>query len=78
MHYEIYKDRKREWRWRAIAGNGQTTATSHQSFYSKGNAGRAAERFHQSTYKAKVTDELISKRGQPARRKIRLKIKVIE
>jgi len=29
---QVYKDRKREWRWRARAGNRQIVATCHEGY----------------------------------------------
>lgn len=42
---EVYEDGGGKWRWRAVAKNGEITATSGESFDSRGNAERAADRF---------------------------------
>jgi uncharacterized protein len=43
MKFVIYKDASGNWRWRLVARNGQTVASSGESFSSEGNARRAAE-----------------------------------
>jgi uncharacterized protein YegP (UPF0339 family) len=43
MKFEIYADASGNWRWRLVASNGQTVATSGESFASKANARAAAE-----------------------------------
>ena len=43
--FEVYEDKAGKWRWRARAANGAITATSGESFDSRGNAARAALRF---------------------------------
>ena len=42
---EIYPDAAGRFRWRVVAPNGRTTASSGESFDSKGNAKRAARAF---------------------------------
>jgi uncharacterized protein len=41
--FEIYADSAGNYRWRLKAGNGQTVASSGESFDSRSNAERAAE-----------------------------------
>jgi uncharacterized protein len=41
--FEPFKDSGGNWRWRLIADNGEKVATRGESFYSAGNARRAAE-----------------------------------
>lgn len=41
--YEVYKDSAGNYRWRAKATNGQTVASSGESFVSESNAQRAAD-----------------------------------
>jgi uncharacterized protein YegP (UPF0339 family) len=41
--FEIYADSSNKYRWRLKAGNGQTVASSGESFDSQSNATRAAE-----------------------------------
>jgi len=42
---EVYPDTAGRYRWRIVAANGQITASSGESFDSKGNAKRAARAF---------------------------------
>lgn len=41
--FEIYADTRSKYRWRLKAANGQTVASSGESFDSRSNAKRAAE-----------------------------------
>jgi len=41
--FEVYADAGGAYRWRAKSGNGQTTASSGESFSSRSNAQRAAD-----------------------------------
>jgi uncharacterized protein YegP (UPF0339 family) len=41
--FEVYADNSGNYRWRLKSGNGQTIASSGESFDSKSNAKRAAE-----------------------------------
>ena len=59
MKYQLFKDRRGKWRWRAKAKNGRIVACSGECFWKKGNARRAVETFHQRTYEAEVTDEVM-------------------
>ena len=45
LRFEIYRDASGEWRWRAVAGNGQIVADSSEGYKRKWNAKRAAKRF---------------------------------
>ena len=45
MRFEIYEDAGGGARWRLVAGNGQTVASSGEAFASRANAKRAAESF---------------------------------
>jgi uncharacterized protein YegP (UPF0339 family) len=48
-HVEIYRDaeqRRRRWRWRLVAGNGQVVAGPQQSYSTRWGAKRAARREH--------------------------------
>ena len=45
MPFEIYKDRKAEYRWRAVAHNGKIIADSAEGYRTHYNATRAAFRF---------------------------------
>mgnify|MGYP001557844203 CR=1 FL=1 len=42
--FEVYPDKAGLYRWRTKARNGQTVATSNESFDSAGNASKAARR----------------------------------
>lgn len=41
--FVIYIDASRHYRWRLVAANGETIASSGEAFYDKANARRAAE-----------------------------------
>jgi len=43
MRFEIFKDRKGEWRWRLIARNGRIVADGAEGYASKRNALRAVK-----------------------------------
>jgi uncharacterized protein YegP (UPF0339 family) len=45
MNFEVYNDSSGNARWRLIAGNGQTVASSGESFSSHASAVSAAENF---------------------------------
>lgn len=45
--YESYTDIVGKWRWRAVANNGQTVASSGESFHGRQEAERAAENVKQ-------------------------------
>lgn len=51
MKIEIYADRGKSYRWRLRARNGKLVCTSGESFFSKGNASRAAKAFLRNVYK---------------------------
>jgi uncharacterized protein YegP (UPF0339 family) len=53
----IYADRSGSYRWRLEASNGQTVASSGESFASKSNARRAAEGVKESAPKADIVEE---------------------
>lgn len=55
--FEIYKDKSEKYRWRLVSSNGQTTASSGESFSSHGQAKRAAEHVKESAAMAEVADE---------------------
>jgi uncharacterized protein YegP (UPF0339 family) len=48
MRFEVYKDSRGNYRWRLIAANGQTVASSGEYFASESNAKRAAENVKQN------------------------------
>ena len=43
MHYELYKDKKAEFRWRLIHDNGNILATSSESYKAKASATKCIE-----------------------------------
>lgn len=56
-HFELYKDRSGEFRWRFIASNGRIVADSGEGYSSKGNAKRAIENVQSDVGSAGVTTE---------------------
>lgn len=56
MKFEIYADASGQYRWRLVSSNGQTVASSGESFDSKANARRAAENVRDGAGKADVVD----------------------
>jgi uncharacterized protein YegP (UPF0339 family) len=57
MKFVIYADGGGNYRWRLVAGNGQTIATSGEAFASKANATRAAENVKAGAGSATIEDE---------------------
>ncbi len=55
--FVIYADRSNSYRWKLVASNGQTVASSGESFDSKSNARRAAEAVKASAGSADVVEE---------------------
>ena len=55
--FVIYADSGGKYRWKLVASNGQTTASSGEGFASKSNARQAAERVKESAASAEVVDE---------------------
>ena len=49
-------DRSGEYRWRLVASNGQTVASSGESFATKANARRAAENVKENAGKADIVE----------------------
>lgn len=35
MHFELYKDKQGQWRWRLVARNGKYIANSGEGYYNK-------------------------------------------
>jgi uncharacterized protein YegP (UPF0339 family) len=54
--FEIYADSGGTYRWRLVASNGQTVASSGESFASKSNAREAAESVKKNAGGADVVD----------------------
>ncbi len=57
MKFVIYKDSGGNYRWRLVAGNGQTVASSGEAFDSKSNARRAAENVKENAGSATIEDK---------------------
>lgn len=53
----IYADTGGHYRWKLVASNGQTTASSGESFASKSNAREAAEGVKASAQTAEIVEE---------------------
>lgn len=43
-HYVVYRDKKKEWRWREVAANGKTIADSAEGYVERSDAYARAER----------------------------------
>jgi len=56
MKFEIYADTVVKYRWRLVSSNGQTVASSGESFDSKSNARRAAENVRDNAGKAEIVE----------------------
>ena len=56
MRFEIYADAGGSYRWRLVASNGKTVASSGESFASKANARRAAESVKANAGKAEIVE----------------------
>ncbi len=57
MKFHVYRDSGGSYRWRLVASNGQTVASSGESFESKSNARRAAENVKANAGTAEVVDD---------------------
>ncbi len=57
MKFVIYKDSRGNYRWRLVSSNGQTVASSGESFSSHTSAVRAAENVKAKAGSAPVQDE---------------------
>ncbi len=55
--FVVYADSGGKYRWKLVASNGQTTASSGESFSSKSSARQAAEGVKASAAKADVVEE---------------------
>ena len=65
MKLQVYPDSGGNYRWRLVAGNGRTIASSGESFDSKSNAKRAAQNFGDRASSAKY--EIYADRGKKFR-----------
>jgi uncharacterized protein YegP (UPF0339 family) len=52
MKFDVYQDRKKEWRWRLIAKNGRIVADSGEGYTRRASAFRALHRFSDSVFDA--------------------------
>ena len=57
MNFEIYKDKKKNWRWSAIAKNGKIVADGSEGYFSKFNLKRAIKRFTKEIIKGYTITE---------------------
>lgn len=57
MKFVIYADTSGKYRWRLVAGNGQTVASSGEAFGSQANARRAAENVRDNAGSADVEEQ---------------------
>jgi uncharacterized protein YegP (UPF0339 family) len=57
MKFVVYPDKSNKYRWRLEADNGQTVASSGESFATKANARRAAENVKEHAGKATIVEE---------------------
>jgi uncharacterized protein len=55
--FVIYEDKGDEYRWRLVSSNGQTTASSGESFSSHQAAKHAAEHVKEHAATADIVDE---------------------
>ncbi len=56
MKFEIYPDKAGKYRWRLVANNGQTIASSGESFSSHANAKTAAENVREKAGSADIVE----------------------
>lgn len=52
--FEVYQDKRLEWRWRMVASNGRIIADSGEGYVSKPNVLRAVKQVIKSTPKAEI------------------------
>lgn len=55
-HFELYKDRANEYRWRMVASNGRIVADSGEGYSSKSGARKAIENVQSDAADADTTD----------------------
>ena len=56
--FEIYKDKKGEFRWRLIASNGQMIANSGEGYKSKDSAKNGIESVQKNAAKAAIEEKV--------------------
>ena len=60
MRFEIYRDKKSEWRWRLRAGNGKIIATGGESYKNRADCTHMINRIKNYKMDAKVKDIVVS------------------
>jgi uncharacterized protein YegP (UPF0339 family) len=55
--FEVYKDKKKEFRWRLKASNGKIIATSSESYVAKADCEHGIDLLKKESAKAKVEDK---------------------
>ncbi len=55
--FEIYQDKRGEWRWRLKAGNGEPVAVSEEGFSSKSSVEKTIETVRRIAAEAEVVEE---------------------
>ena len=56
MKFEMYRDKKNEWRWTLFARNGRIIADSGESYKRRGKCRRIIERIILNVGTAKITE----------------------
>jgi uncharacterized protein YegP (UPF0339 family) len=59
-HYEVFKDAADQWRWRLVAGNGETVAQS-EAYTQKADAERGVKTAAGAAIEASVSIEIETK-----------------
>lgn len=59
----VYRDEGGRWRWRLRVGNGKNFAASNESFASRGNARRAADRMRELIATGAFVDVIVEEAG---------------
>ena len=54
--FEIYQDKRSEWRWRLKAGNGELVAISEEGFSSKSNVLKTIETVKRCAVEAETVE----------------------
>ena len=65
--FQIYKDRKGEYRWRLRARNGEIIADSNEGYSSKANCKHGIDRVRQQAASAEVEDQTEGQAAQADR-----------
>jgi uncharacterized protein YegP (UPF0339 family) len=60
--FDIYQDRREQWRWRLIANNGEKVASSGESFSTRSNAVRAAQTVKRLAPGATLPPDILAQR----------------